>query len=61
MFCNAKKTEIQVISHERPVTVKVKDGKALKVVENFKYLGAWTKGTEKDIAVRKALAWSSCH
>ena len=61
MFCNAKKTEIKAFNHETPVAVKVKDGKVLKVVENFKYLGAWTQSTEKDIAVRKAYARSSCH
>ena len=30
-------------------------------MENFKYLGAWTQSTEKDFAVRKALAWRACH
>ena len=33
LFCNAKKTE----------TVKVKNGKTLKVVKNFKYLDSWTR------------------
>ena len=40
LFCNAKKTELQVFNHEFPVDVKVKCGKSLKRVENFKYLGA---------------------
>ena len=43
------------------MTVKVRNGKTLKVVDNFKYLGAWTQSTEKDFAVRKALAWNACH
>ena len=38
-----------------------KDGRVLKVVDNFKYLGAWTESTEKDFNVRKALAWNACH
>ena len=58
---DAKKTEIQVLNHDTPVEIKVKSGKTLKIVENFKYLGAWTESTEKYFAVRKALAWSACH
>ena len=61
LYCNAKKTEIQAFNQERPVEVKAKTGETLKVVENFKYLGAWTESTSADISVRKALAWSACH
>ncbi|XP_029648391.1 uncharacterized protein LOC115222343 [Octopus sinensis] len=61
LYCNANKTELQVFSHEMAVSVKVRDGKSLKVVENFKYLGVWTQNTEKDIVARKALAWRACH
>ena len=61
LHCNAKKTEIQAFNQETPVIVKAKDGTTLKVVQNFKYLGAWTESTEKDLSVRKALAWSACH
>lgn len=59
--CNAKKTELQVFNHPDPVVVTVQCGRALKVVENFKYLGSWTKSSEDDFSVRKALAWSACH
>ena len=63
MFCNRNQmeTELQVFNHETPVPVKVRDGNTLKIVENFKYLGAWTQSTEKDITIRKALTWSACH
>jgi hypothetical protein len=61
LLCNAKKTELQVFNHNRPIEIIAKNGETLKVVENFKYLGAWTESTEKDISVRKALAWSACH
>ena len=61
LFCNAKKTELQVFDHEVPVDVMVKSGKSLKTVENFKYLGVWTENTSEDFAVRKVLAWSVCH
>ena len=54
LHCNAKKTELQVFNHETPVIVKVRNGKTLKLVDNFKYLGA-TQSTEKDFTVRKAL------
>ncbi|XP_014779467.1 uncharacterized protein LOC106875731 [Octopus bimaculoides] len=61
LYCNANETELQVFNHEMPASVKVRDGKSLKVVENFKYLGAWTQSTENDIVAREALAWSACH
>ena len=61
LMCNAKKTEIQVFNHDTPVSIQAKNGETLKVVENFKYLGAWTHSSASDISVRKALAWSACH
>ena len=61
LVCNAKKTEVQAFNQDGPVTVKAKNGETLKVVENFKYLGAWTQSSSSDISVRKALAWSACH
>ena len=42
---NAKKTELQIFNHETLVTIKVKNGDTLKIVENFKYLGAWTESS----------------
>ena len=35
LYCNAKKTELQIFNHDSPVEIKVKDGKTLKIVENF--------------------------
>ena len=43
------------------LTVNSRDGTLLKIIENFKYLEAWIKNTDKDFKVRKALAWSACH
>ena len=60
-MCNAKKTEVQAFNQDRPVSVHTKNGETLKVVENFKYLGAWTYISASDISVRNALAWSACH
>ena len=59
--CNAKKTELQIYNHPDPVAVTVSCGRTLNVVDNFKYLGAWTKSCEDDFSVRKALAWTACH
>ena len=61
LMCNAKKTEVQAFNQDRQVSVQAKNGETLKVVENFKYLGAWTQSSASDISVRKALAWSACH
>ena len=48
-------------NHVNAVSINSKSGQAIKVVENFKYLGAWMESSEKDINVRKALAWQTCH
>ena len=61
LHCNATKTELQAYNQETPAIIKARDGTPMKVVTNFKYLGAWTESTEKDFTVRKALAWSACH
>ena len=61
LYCNAKKTELQVHNHQIPVEVRVSSGNTLRIIDNFKYLGAWTKSSEVDVNVRKSLAWSVCH
>ena len=43
-----------VILHTKCKTV-------LKVVDHFKYLGAWMAISLKDFEVRKAIAWKACH
>ena len=45
LHCNSKKTEVQPLNQDHPVVIIAKDGRALKVVDNFKYLGAWTEST----------------
>lgn len=61
LHVNVDKTEAMVFNHTTPVEIKARSGELIKVVDNFKYLGAWMKGTENDFLVRKALAWSACH
>ena len=57
---NAKKTE--VITFGQPPThpsLNTIGGSILKEVEDFKYLGSWVNTSEKDIKIRKALAWKA--
>ena len=42
-------------------TIKTMDGTKLEAVRDFKYLRAWMASTEKDMKVRKALAWRAMH
>ena len=55
---NAKKTEVITFSQppDHPSLTTI-GGLALKEVIDFKYLGSWVTTSEKDIKVRKALAW----
>jgi hypothetical protein len=43
------------------VEVKTLDESVLAVTKDFKYLGFYIESTEKDIKVRKALAWRALH
>ena len=57
---NAKKTEIMQYNQGED-EIYAKNGNAIKVVENFKYLGGWMHSTNKDFEIRKAIAWTACH
>lgn len=43
LYCNAKKTEIQIFNHELAVDGKVHNEQSLRMKDNFKYLEAWTE------------------
>ena len=58
---NDEKTEAMVYNIPTPSPLKTTGGNAIKIVENFKYLGSWMRSPEQDIKVRKALAWEACH
>ena len=58
---NDQKTEVMVYNIPTPSPLKTIYGKAIKIVENFKYLGSWIISSEQDIKVRKAMAWGTCH
>ena len=56
---NAKKTKGLPINVENPPPLHTYDGTELEWVSDFKYLGSWVAQSERDIAVRKALAWQA--
>jgi hypothetical protein len=56
---NARKTEVMMYNIEDLQHLKTSSGAELKHVRDFKYLGSWVETTEKDIKIRKALAWKA--
>ena len=56
LYLNAGKTEVMTFNQDTPVELKARCGDTIKVVDNFKYLGAWMKRTYSDFKIRKALA-----
>ena len=58
---NAGKTKCMSYNNNQHVDIKTIDGTDLKRVEDFKYLGAWVDSSEKDVKIRKAQAWRTCH
>lgn len=60
-YCNAKERELQVFNHEMSISIKLRGDKPLNVVENFKYVDAWTQSIEKDIVGGKVLVWGAHH
>ena len=61
LYINAAKTELMQYNQAEEITLKSKSGEPIKIADNFKYLGAWMANSERDINVRKALAWQACH
>ena len=53
---NGPKTKSLVYNIENPPQLRTRDGTELEYKEEFKYLGSWVDESEKDIAIRKALA-----
>ena len=58
---NSRKTEIMAFSQSEPIHIHSLLNEDIKVVNNFKYMGAWMSCSSKDFEIRKALAWQACH
>ena len=43
------------------IVLKTADGQTLQDEKDFKYIGSWINSSEKDIKVRKNLAWNALH
>ena len=56
---NAKKTKFLAYNIEDDLTLRTDDGEELERQDDFKYLGSWVDSTEKDVRIRKALAWKA--
>ena len=56
---NAKKTKGLAYNIENPTPLHTADGTELEWVDDFKYLGSWVESSEKDVSIRKALAWKA--
>ena len=58
---NTGKTKYMSYNTIQQFENKAIDGLNPKRVEDFKYLGAWIDSSEKDLKIRKALSWITCH
>ena len=61
LHLNTKKTKVMAFNTPESIVLKTADGQTLQVEKDFKYLGSWINSSEKDIKVRKALAWNALH
>ena len=58
---NTGKTKYMSYNTIQQFEIKAIDGSNLKRVEDFKYLGACIDSSAKDLKIRKALSWRTCH
>ena len=56
---NGSKTKFMSYNNRRN-SITTNEGVELEEVDDFKYLGAWMKSTERDVKLRKAAAWRAC-
>jgi len=54
------KTKVMSFNQDN-VAVKTMDSTNLQLVKDFKNVGAWIASSDKDIKVRRGIAWSSLH
>ena len=58
LLMNQKKTEYMCFN-QTGTSLKSKEDKDLKRVDDFKYLGSWINTTERDLKIRIAKAWAA--
>ena len=61
LHMNASKTKVMAFNTEESITLRTNDDNQLDQVDDFQYLGSWVDNSEKDMKVRKALAWKACN
>ena len=52
---------MNISSKEEETPLMSLSGTTIDKVDDFVYLGSWVANTERDLKVRKAKAWVSCH
>ena len=62
LYLDESKTEYLTINENEPLnSVKTVSGFTLKKVDDYKYLGSFISSSDKDLKIRKALAWTACN
>ena len=56
---STKKTK--VVAFNTTATLTARDGSAIEVADDFKYLDSYLSSIERDLKVCKALLWSALH
>ena len=59
LYINAKKTEYIIVNLDQTIELRDCNGKLIKVVTDFKYLGSYIASTERDIEIRLGKAWGA--
>ena len=58
---NVSKTKVMAYNAKEDVVLTTQSGSCLEHVQDFQYLGSWVDKSDKDLKVRKALAWKACN
>ena len=59
LHINVDKTKFLALNQQNMPILTTTDGRNLECVSDYKYLGSWIGSTEKDVKIRKALAWKA--
>ena len=59
LHVNSEKTKFLALNQRVAPEIITADGTNIECVDDYKYLGSWIGSTEKDISIRKALAWKA--